>query len=160
MSCSTYFEIQISVGGELFNFSMWCDALRLSGFCNVVTCPRCQELPRIIASRVETHLRRRRLPVCVVGSQVHESQALRGGSLWEGVCSLLWRVSITPLPLTLPSTQSSHLLWAQVERWLTSRLVNAEVLSKSCTQDGRGFWRMKGKALFYSSFWHHSYIRY
>ena len=80
--------------------------------------------------RVETHLRRRRLPVCVVGSQVHKSQALRGRGLCGKECALRFGESPSHNflgPCHPHDLRSSHPLCAQVKQWLTSRLVNVEV---------------------------------
>lgn len=151
MSCSTYFEIQVECRRlNFFNFSMWCDALRLSGFCNVVTCPRCQELPRIIASRElkptwEEGFLRVWWEVKSTNPRLWEGGVPVGRSVLSALESLHHTTSFDPAihPIFPPTLGSS---------WTVADFSTGECwsLSKSCTQDGRGFWRMKGKALFYS----------
>lgn len=112
--------------------------------------------------RVETHLRRRRLPVCVVGSQVHKSQALRGRALCGKECALRFGESpsttsfdpaihpISDLPTHFVLKLNSGWL---LDWWMLKSLKIMYTGWQRILKDER-----KSSILF--RFWHHSHIRY
>lgn len=111
--------------------------------------------------RAETHLRRRGLLVCVVGSWVHMPQALRGRGLRGKECALHpGRLSITQPPMTLPPTRLSYPLCAQVKKWLTCPLANAEVSVKIMYTGWQRILKGERKNSILFRLWHHSHIRY
>lgn len=110
--------------------------------------------------RVETHLRRRRLPVCVVGSKANESQALRGRGLCGKECALhsgespshtfLWPCHPPSLPTHFVLKLNSGWL---IDWWMLKSL-------KSMYTGWQRILKEERKISVLFRFWHHSYIRH
>lgn len=160
---STYLEIQEEYRSLHFlTFYILWAALSLFFYCNLVVCPRCRDLPRIIESReprAETPPNKKGIPqMRVERGWLHRPWELRGRGVSSGGLCLGRNVLSSPREfpthnlLRTLSPSATHSVLPLNNGLASGRLVHWPMLKSVNIMytDGKGFWRMKGEALFYS----------